>query len=220
MNLILTSDFPRSAPSAVIDRLRAHHASPRIAWIAPDTPGGLTHFDLARERFAALGFDQLEHCDIDQDKDEVQLAYLYEFDIVYLSGGDPVLFRYNMLRAGLGGRLRQAASAGRLIVAASGGAMLLTPNVSLHRLLSEPLDTVMETRGRFDTLGAVPYEVLPHINRSEPEFLERVREYSARIAHDIIGIADGGAVFPAAGGSFAHAGEVVRFHRGERQPVR
>lgn len=220
MNLIFTSDFPSSAPSRVVDRMRSHHPSPRIAWIAPDTPGAREHFDVAREQFAALGFDQLESCDIDQDRDDVQLAYLYEFDIVYLSGGDPLLFRYNMLRAGLGGRLRQAASAGRLIVAASGGTLLLTPNVSLYRLANEPLDAVMESRGRFDALAVVPYEILPHVDRADAAGLERVRAYSARVSNDIIGIADGGAVFAAADGAFEHVGEIVRFRGGEMQPVR
>jgi peptidase E len=220
MNLILTSDFPSSAPPAVVDRLRAGQEAPRIVWIAPESVAGRVHFDLARERFKALGFDQLEYCDIDLEKDDVQLAYLHDYDIVYLSGGDPVVFRYNMLRAGLGGRIRQAANAGRLIVAASGGALILTPNVSLHRLLTDPLESVMDTRGRFDALSAVPYEILPHVNRLETAFLERVRQYSERIPHDIVGIADGGALFPAADGTFDHVGEIVRFHRGAMLAVR
>src|SRR5262245_3496097 len=148
MNVILTSDFPSSAHPNVVGRMRAAAPRPRIAWVAPDTAGGHTHFDHAATRFAELGFDHLEYCDIDEERDDVQLAYLYEFDIVYLSGGDPLRFRFNMLRTGLSGRLRQCVTLDRLIVAASGGSLLLTPNVSLYRLQSESVDAVLDTCSR------------------------------------------------------------------------
>lgn len=217
MNVILTSDFPSSAHPRVTERMQAAAPDPRIAWVAPDTAGGHAHFDAAAARFRELGFDRVEYCDIDEEKDEVQLAYLYEFDIVYLSGGDPLRFRYNMLRTGLSGRLRQCASLGRLIVAASGGSLLLTPNVSLYRLQSEPVDAVLETRARFDTLSVIPYEVLPHVNRWDESFLDKVRRYSARVDNDIIAIADGGAVFPHTPHAFEYVGEVTRYRQGVRE---
>jgi peptidase E len=217
MNVILTSDFPSAAHPRVVDRMKAVAPQPRIAWVAPDTAGGHAHFDQAIARFAELGFDQLEYCDIDQEKDEVQLAYLYEFDIVYLSGGDPLRFRYNMLRTGLSGRLRQCASLDRLIVAASGGALLLTPNVSLYRLQSESVEEVLDTRGRFDGMSAVPYEVLPHVNRWDEGFLDKVSRYSAKVDNDIIALADGAALFPQTEHAFQYVGDVIRYRRGVRE---
>jgi peptidase E len=210
MNVILTSDFPSSAPPNVVDRIRAVGQHPRIAWIPPDTDGGEQHFYDACRRFAALGFDRLEYCDIDRRKDDVELAYLHEFDVVYLSGGDPLRFRFNMLRAGLGGRLRQCLGAGRLIVAASGGALLLTPNVSLFRLESESVDDVLATRSRFDALAAVPYEFLPHVNRLDRAMLEKVSRYCERVDNDVIGVADGGALVHSAA-AVEQVGEIVRF---------
>ena len=217
MNVILTSDFPSSAHPQVVERMKAVGPRPRIAWVASETASGRAHFGGAEVRFRELGFDQLEYCDIDEEKDEVQLAYLYEFDIVYLSGGDPLRFRYNMLRTGLSGRLRQCASMDRLIVAASGGSLLLTPNVSLYRLQSESVDAVVDTRARFDGMSAVPYEVLPHLNRWDEEFLEKVSRYSARLENDIIAIADGAAVFPQTLHSFEYVGEVSRYRQGVRE---
>jgi peptidase E len=211
MNIILTSDFPSSAHPKVVERIRAVGREPRIAWIAPDTEGGQKHFDEARARFAALGFTQLEYCDIDQHRDDVQLAYLHEFDVVYLSGGDPVRFRYSMFRAGLGGRLRQCVAAGKLIVAASGGSLLLTPNVSLFRLQSESVDDVLATRSGYDALAAVRYELLPHVNRLDSVMIEKVRRYAEKVENDVIGIADGDAVCHAAPDRFEQTGEVVRF---------
>jgi peptidase E len=217
MNVILTSDFPSTAHPRVVERMKAVAAQPRIAWVAPDTADGHAHFDRATERFAELGFGQIEYCDIDQEKDEVQLAYLYEFDIVYLSGGDPIRFRYNMLRTGLSGRLRQCVALDRLIVAASGGALLLTPNVSLYRLQSESLEEVLDTRGRYDGMSALPYEVLPHVNRWDDAFLDKVARYSAKVENDIIALADGAAVFPETAHAFDYVGDVVRYRQGMRE---
>lgn len=214
MNLILTSNFPSQAIDVVVTRMRAVTPDPRIAWIPPYTDAEGAFFADARERFGALGFHQLECVDIDEDRDDVQIAYLHEFDIIYLSGGDAVRFRYNAIRTGLSGRLRQCAAAGRLIIAASGGALLLTPNVSLFRLQTESLDDVLATRGRFDAIGAVPYEFLPHANRVDVAFLEKVQHYSRRIDHDIVALADGGAILHTSPDSSAVVGNFTRYRRG------
>jgi hypothetical protein len=217
MNVILTSDFPAAAHPLVVERMKAVAPQPRIAWVAAETAGGHAQFDQAAARFRELGLDQPEYCDIDEQKDEVQLAYLYEFDIVCLSGVNPLVFRYNMLRTGLSGRLRQCASLERLIVTASGGSLLLTPNVSLYRLQSESVEAVLETRGRFDGMSAVAYEVLPHLNRWDREFLDKVSDYSSRIDNDVIGVPDGAAVFAETEHAFGYVGAVVRYRQGVRE---
>lgn len=215
MNLILTSDFPSTATAAVVERIKTVAPEPRIAWIPPSTDSGGEHFAAASRLFGEAGLDQLECLDIDDDLDQVQLAYLHEFDVIYLSAGDPVRFRYNAIRAGLAGRLRQCAALGRLIVGASGGALLLTPNVSLFRLQSESLDDVLATRDRFAALGAVRFELLPHANRLDAAFLDNVRRYSAHTATDVVAVADGGALFPTSPDTFAHVGTITRYRRGE-----
>jgi dipeptidase E len=215
MNVILTSDFPSTPTEPVVGAMRAVAATPRIAWIAPVTGADGERFAEAQQRFAALGLDQLECVDIDEERDDVQIAYLHEFDIIYLSGGDPMRFRFNAIRAGLAGRLRQCVAAGRLIVAASGGALLLTPNVSLFRLQNESVDDVVATRGRFDALAAVSYELLPHHQRWDASFLEKVRGYSARIDNDIVALADGGALFHQGSGKADVFGPITRYRKGQ-----
>ena len=215
MGLILTSDFPATATAAIVDRIKALAPGPRIAWIAPCTDKAGAHFTDAGLHFSEAGFDQLECLDIDEDLDQVQLAYLHEFDVIYLSEGDPVRFRYNAIRVGLAGRLRQCATLGRLIVGAGGGALMLTPNVSLFRLQSESVDDVLATRGRFDALGAVSFELLPHANRLDPVFMDKVRRYSEQTDTDIVALSDGAAVFSASTGEFDHVGVITRYRRGE-----
>lgn len=82
----------------------------------------------------------------------------------------------------------------RLVVAASGGAMQLTENVSLFRLqVSDASEVVADLTGH-EGLGMVPYEILPHLNRHDDTFLERVRRYSNSIPHSILALADGAAI--------------------------
>lgn len=214
LNLVLTSDFPSTGNQAVLDCMRRANPRPRIAWIPPFTAMGRERFPAARDVFESNGFPDVDYCDIDEDPDEAQLDRLHEYDVVYLTGGDPIGFRQNVLRAGLPSRLRECVAAGRLIVGASGGSTQLTRNVSLFRLLSAPLDEVCGQRAEYEALGLVDYEVLPHLNRFEPPFLETVRRYSERVTHDIIALADGAAVLHTGDGDYRCVGTAARFRRG------
>jgi peptidase E len=214
LNIALTSDLPSTANQDVFDFMSSRRPCPRIAWIPPFTKMGREHFPAARELFAAYGFLDLEYCDIDEEANEEQLSNLDQYDIIYLTGGDPVGFRRNILRAGLPGRLRQCLAAGRLIVAASGGSMQLTKNVSLFRLLTVPFDEVFTNRGEYEALSVVEYEILPHLNRVEPSFLELVRRYSERVTHDVIALADGAALLHVNGDDYRCLGQVTRFRNG------
>jgi dipeptidase E len=215
MNLILTSDFPITPTELVVSRVRAAGADPRIACIPPSTETDRSSFNDACQRFAAAGFRQIEYVDIDEERDDVQLAYLHEFDVVYLAGGDPVRFRYNAMRSGLAGRLRQSAVTGRLIIGASAGSMLLTRNVSIFRLQHESVDEVIATRDRFDGIGAAPYEVLPHANRRDRAFMEKVRHYSSCIDHDVVTLADGAALLHTGADRLEAVGEVHWYRAGK-----
>jgi peptidase E len=219
LNIALTSDLPSTANQVVFDFMRNGRSCPRIAWVPPFTSMGRERFPAAQELFAAYGFSDLEYCDIDEELNEEQLAGLNQYDIIYLTGGDPIGFRRNILRAGLAARLRQCLEAGRLIVTASGGSMQLTKNVSLFRLLTCPLDEVLANRGAYEALSVVGYEILPHLNRFENSFLETVRRYSERVAHDVIALADGAALLHMDCDAYKCVGQVSRFRNGVITPI-
>jgi peptidase E len=219
LNIALTSDLPSTPNRAVFDFMRSGRPHPRIAWVPPFTSVGRERFRAAQELFAAYGFSNLEYCDIDEGPNQEQLDGLDQYDIIYLSGGDPIGFRRNILRAGLPALLRQCLDAGRLIVAASGGSMQLTKNVSLFRLLSAPLEEVLDSRGEYEALGAIEYEILPHLNRFEVSFLETVRRYSERVAHDVIGLADGAALLHTSRDNYRCVGQTTRFRNGVMTPI-
>ena len=93
--------------------------------------------------------------------------------------------------------------------------MQFTKNVSLFRLLTISLDKVLAERHEYEALGKVNFEIVPHVNRLEASFLEKVRCYSERIAHDVIGLADGAAVLFANSDDYLCTGHVTRFRKGE-----
>ncbi len=219
MDLILTSDFPSTANPAVCNRMRRCIRSPKIAWISPFTRPGRDRYPSAQELFASCGFPNLEYCDIDEEPDDGQLARLDDFDIIYLTGGDPIRFRHNIERTALRSRLQKCLEAGRLIMGASGGAMQLTANVSLFRLTSMTVEEVIADRDGYKALGFAAYELLPHLNRFEPPFLERVRRYSEWVSHDIIAVADGAATLHASGDRFTCVGRAARFRRGIMEEI-
>ncbi len=215
LNLLLTSDLPLSWNDEVLRRMKSVAATLRIAFIPPFTDVDRVRFRAARDQFASRGFEFLEYCDIDADVDAAQLARLDGFDIVYLSGGDPLRFRSNISRSGLAERLRARVASGRMIVAASGGAMQLTRNVSLFRLEKNTVDDVIANHGAYEGLGIVGYELLPHRNRHTSEFIEKVRQYSEHIEHDVVALDDGAAVVHTTAEGYACTGTAVRFRRGE-----
>lgn len=199
--------------------MRRRGPRPRIAWIPPSTATGRERFTAALALFESFGFPDLEHCDIDEEPNEAQPAHLDQYDVVYLTGGDPIGFRRNILRVGLPALLRAYVSGGGLIVAASGGAMQLTKNVSLFRLFSATVDDAVANRGEYEAIGLVDYELLPHLNRHDATFLEKVRRYSERVQQDVIALADGAAVLHAGGDDFRCTGQAARFSKGVRTPI-
>jgi dipeptidase E len=214
VSLVLTSDFPATANAAVLDRMRATSSRPRIAWIPPFTEAAAQYFPRAKGLFAVHGFPDLEYCDIDVAPDTRQLDHLDQYDIIYLTGGDPLRFRRNILRTGLADPLRQCLAAGVMVIGASGGALQLTRNVSLFRLVTDSVDQVLTEWAEYDALELVDYELLPHLNRLDDSFLAKVRCYSEGVDHDIIGLADGAAVLHTSDGGFRCVGEAVRFRGG------
>jgi peptidase E len=214
LEIALTSDFPSTGTQGVLDLMRKGDPCPRIAWVPPYTQMGRERFPAAQQVFAAYGFSELEYCDIDQAPNFEQLARLDQYDVIYLTGGDPIGFRHNMLRTASYTRLRQYLATGHLIVAASGGTMQFTKNVSLFRLLSTSLDEVIATHSEYEAAGIVTYEILPHLNRHAPSFLELVRRYSEHVAHDVLGLADGAALLYKKSDNYTCLGRVVRFRKG------
>ena len=74
-------------------------------------------------------------------------------------------------------------------------------------------------RDSYEGLNLVGFEFLPHLNRHDARFLEKARRYSEGVAHDIVGVEDGGAVSVGDAGGLECFGRAVRFRRGVQSPL-
>ena len=215
MKVILTSDFPSDGNEEVFSYLKTLHDNPRIAWIPPFTDTARARFSNHCQIFKRHGFHNLAYCDIDQEIDTTQLEKLAGNDVVYLTGGDPIVFRRNILRSGLSGYLRQFLQNDGVLIAASGGSMQLTKNLSLFRLHGASLNETLATRGELEALAIFDYELLPHYNRFGGDFIRKVRQYSEHVNHEIVALNDGAALLHASRSEYKSIGETFRFRNGE-----
>ena len=213
MKLLLTSDFPLSRNEIILEHIRSKGSNPRIAWIPPFSKEGHERFPKAKESFKSFGFTNLDFIDIDEDLDERQLDYLNKYDVIYLTGGNPISFKQNILQSGLESHLLNLIVEDTLIMGASGGSMQFTKNVSLFRLVTETVEQVIREHPNYEGLNIVNYEFLPHYNSMESSFIEKVSEYSKGIDHDIVSITDGSAIFHN-NNEIVYIGNTVRFHDG------
>ena len=97
--------------------------------------------------------------------------------------------------------------------------MQLTKNVSLFRLLDTSLDEVIARRSEYESFGNVAHEILPHLNRLAPSFLELVWRYSECVGHDVLALADGAALLYSNSDDHRCLGQVVRFCDGAASEI-
>ena len=97
--------------------------------------------------------------------------------------------------------------------------MQLTRNVSLFRLLSATVDAVVANRDEFGGLGIVGCEILPHLDKHDASFLEKVRKYSELVLDEIVAVEDGGALVVDGCGDFKCFGTAVAIPRAVRSPI-
>ncbi len=208
MHVVLTSNFPRPGNEAVAAVLRKELGVSRIAWASGDP--ALSGFADACAQFAAIGFADLvtaphEHASPSPPNSSTAL---------YLSGGDPLTFAASLAGTPLARWIVEAHDDARVLIGASGGAMQLTRNLSLFRLSRLDLDTAMAERAQHPGLGLVPVEMLPHFDRHDALFREKVRRYSERVDHDIWCLDDGTAIVWSAIGGINPIGRVTRLCKG------
>ena len=216
MTIALTSDFPSTINAAVVELIKAPSRQPHVAWVAPHTVAVQEKLPAAKKAFRSLGVRHVDSYALDGLRSILPIS-LDSYDVVYLTGGDPIDFREGMRRTHFYDQLRSFLAAGGIVVGASGGAMQVTRNVSLFRLLSLSVDEVVSDRERFDALGAIDIELLPHLNRHSVDFLEKVLRYSERVAQEILALSDGAAVIFRDGESTA-TGNATTFRQGTQVP--
>jgi len=128
---------------------------------------------------------------------------------------EQIIARYGHER----GAAVRCAEAGLVQIQEQGGAMQFTTNLSVYRLLSEAVDTVIVDRDEYGALRVVRYEFLPHLNRLDQAFLAKVQRYSERVPYDIVALEDGSAMIHWQAEDARCIGRGVRFRGGVKSVI-
>ena len=209
MHIVLTSSFPVAGNDAVFESLKAIHENPRIAWVPPGADSTGKFFRAASVAFESHGFTRAQPITLD---DLGGVPRLYEaFDFIYLTGGNPIVFRDNAQRTGLSDRLREFLDRDGVVIGASGGAMLLTRNVALFKLEGGTVADAVAAHTELSALALVEYELLPHANRFDAALLKNLGGYARQVGSDVLALDDGAALIHTSATEFVPLGTVGRY---------
>lgn len=185
MPVLLASDFPKPGNEAIADFLHARVRG-AVAWIAPGS--SVERQAIAREQFAASGFDEWVAVTSDASK------ALASSPILYLPGGSPLEHLTSMGSPEWRARLARHLAQGGWVVGASGGAVALSANVSVFRLLTRNVDEVVRTRDEHEGLQLVPFEIIPHWEGATDAFGASARAYRSRTEAEVWLLPDASAI--------------------------
>jgi dipeptidase E len=128
--------------------------------------------------------------DLYSEFDPLKIKELLKCDIIHLSAGNPMEFRFAIKKRNMKKVLWDYFNNGGTIVGVSGGAVQLGKSTKLFQLFSETL-----SNGDSDTLQFVDFEFLPHYNRWDDRFKREVLKYSQTTRTTVYAGNDGDGLF-------------------------
>ena len=184
--------LPATANDTVYSRLSERGACPRVACGSSLYGDGCAQLPQAKSVFRSVRHLGPSYCGVDEVPDERQLRCLDQLQTSCITGGQPPAdFARTSFgvecQSGLSISDRRSSNGGRQRRCHA----VYEQRLSLFRLLSSTVDEVVEEHEEYAALGMVDYELLPHLNRHDSAFLEKVRRYSNGCRHDIVALDDG-----------------------------
>lgn len=190
LNLILYSDqiFPdcSAIDRRLVELLKARGTGNRLAYMASGPESDRSFFLNAQSYYDQSGLDLSLFFDLDEPHAEAEIAALFAYDAIHLSGGHTGEFLERLKRSGMLVPLRHWALSGGILVGVSAGAILMSPTIATDALFigRRPEDT---TDG--DALDLVPFEFFPHLNDAAA-YLPALLRYSMHTARPIVACND------------------------------
>lgn len=143
------------------------------------------YFQTKVQYYQDYGVTNFLYFDLYSEFNSLKIKDLLQCDMIHLSAGNPVDFGNAMTHRGMGKILVEYVQNGGIIVGVSGGGVLLGESVNLFQLFID------DDKQSSETLQFVDFEFLPHYNRWNDDFKQKVREYSERRKKKIVCVNDG-----------------------------
>lgn len=149
-----------------------------------------------REWFLRAGFACCDFVDIEFE-DSAKLA---QYDVIYLSGGNPFYLLLQLTKSKASDRLRTLAEQGKVIVGTSAGAMVLADTIEHVNRLNviagyENMD--LDELTGYSAVGLTDTKIVPHYNRclqANPSFEMELRQLESDRRIRLKRLSDGEAI--------------------------
>ncbi|MGK5082667.1 Type 1 glutamine amidotransferase-like domain-containing protein [Bdellovibrionota bacterium FG-1] len=165
----------------------------RMTYLPFCADGSETYFMRSVKRYARFGVDSFCCLRADQRPSASQIRSALNTHIVYLAGGNTFYFLQALRRSGLLSFLKDFADQGGIFAGLSAGAHILSPHIGLAGAVGLDPDENEVGLKNFKALGLVPFEVLPHFDKS-PGKLAAIQRYSRRSVYPIYACPDGAGI--------------------------
>lgn len=143
------------------------------------------YFQTKVQYYQDYGVTNILYFDLYTEFNSLKIKELLQCDIIHLSAGNPIDFSNAMNLRGMNKVLEEYLQSGGIIVGVSGGGVLLGDSVNLFQLFID------DYKKSSHTLQFVDFEFLPHYNRWNEDFKQKVRQYSERKKKKIVCVNDG-----------------------------
>jgi dipeptidase E len=194
------------------------NTNPVIAYIPSNGDPDRTHYSKQLSYYQQYGLKDLLFFDVTEDFEEGLLERVMQCDAIHLSGGNPIIFRDNLLKRGLNSFLIDYYQRGGNLIGVSGGAVQLGESAALYKLFQKGLTDALQSKFQLQTLQLASFEFLPHYDRWSPSFAKLVEEYSVKTGKTVYA-ADDGAGIIVEEGKLSFIGNIKRIEKGNTERV-
>ncbi|NKF51124.1 type 1 glutamine amidotransferase-like domain-containing protein [Shewanella sp. WXL01] len=162
----------------------------KLTYIASAPDATKQFFSPTAEFYKSVGINHIEYLEIEQPLSDVELAMLYQADIVHLSGGDTYRFLHWLKQQNLLPMLRELANSGTCLIGVSAGAMIMSPDIAQASLCGDE-----NSIGLQDTcaLGLIDKLFSPHASKSLDEQTQ-AKAFTKQLSHPVVLCSDDDAI--------------------------
>jgi dipeptidase E len=161
----------------------------KVGYIPSTQDKDKKYFRTKVDYYQNYGIADIMFFDLYGEFTSININKLMECDIIHLSAGNPIEFRKAITNRKMEQVLWDYYHSGGIIVGVSGGALQLGQSTALFHLFKGS-DSVESS----DALKMVNFEFLPHYNRWNNDFKQKVLAYSKRTGTRILCVNDGDGV--------------------------
>jgi dipeptidase E len=175
----------------------------KIGYIPSTEDKEKKYFHMKARYYRDYGVQDVLFFDLYEEFDSSKVDELLRCDVIHLSAGDPIEGRKVMKKRKMDDVLRKYVHQGGTIVGVSGGAVQLGKSIKLYELFTG------ESHDELDALQLVDFEFLPHYNRWNEDFKQKVLAYVETTGTTVYTANDGDGMIVDEDGSIQLIGDIV-----------